>query len=174
VFRRRRPIHEWTRQQLLDQVSACFTSDPDVEEVRAAVVLHQSLDLLPKDTEKKAEAEVAEAGEIFDGFKEYVTFMFAFAEEDRVEVFMEGNLAALVYQWEPSHSLDEAKNQGHEWVGSAGLGLPFENIPGIYQAAFFAFIYGRPEEPHPTWFMWALPAVGDYVPVREFPPRVQQ
>ena len=67
-----------------------------------------------------------------------------------------------------------AQTRAQEWVGSASLELPFENIPGIYQAAFFEFIYGRREEPHPTWFMWALPAEGEYVPIREFPPRVQQ
>jgi len=53
--------------------------------------------------------------------------------------------------------------------GEHGLVLPFQNISGLYQAAFFAYLTGREPEFTPLTFMWALPAVGDHVPVRKFP-----
>lgn len=169
MFKRRRELDQWPAAQLREHVVACFTTDPDADEVRAAVILHQDPALLPKDAPARARAEIEANGEEWKGFPEYVTFCFGFDDSDRVDIFMDGNNAVTVREWRSTPNLADASSHASEWIGEELHQFPFENIPGLYQAAFFQVITGHEHDVGLTW-MWCLPPMGDFAPVRRFPP----
>ena len=174
MFRRRRPLNEWSFDLIREQVVQCFTSDPDNDDVRAVVVFHQDLDLLPKNAEKQAAREATEAGEPFEGIPPYMAFACGFDDDDRVEIFMGGNMTVVVREWQGFQTVRDAARYAAHWVGEGGQPMPFENIPGLYQSAFMEFITGREYDMGMMTFAWTLPAVGDYVPMRQFPPKLDQ
>jgi hypothetical protein len=165
-------MNEWSPSLIRQQIVQCFTTDPDDDEVRAVVVLHQDLDLLPKDTLKRAADEATASGEPFEGVPAYMAFAFGFDDEDRVEIFMGGNLTVVLRESAGFHSPQEAARYAAGWVGEGGRIMPFENIPGLYQSALMEFITDREYDIGPLIFAWTLPAAGAYVPVRQFPPKI--
>jgi hypothetical protein len=174
VLKRRRPPSEWPFKLLLDQTIACFASDPDQLEVRAAVVLHLDPRLLPRNAETHAAREAAEAGEDeFEGLSEFVVFKMAFGEDDRAGLYMDGDPSCLVYQVEGASRDVDAEALARAWVGEGVRRVRFEHLPGVYQAAYVSHVRGTPVEADETQFMWAIPGEDDaaFVPVREFPPR---
>lgn len=172
MFRRRRPLNEWSPAQIRDQIVNCFTSEPDYDDVRAVVVLRQDEKLLPKDASAQAAAEAKQAGEVFDGIPPYMAFALAFDDEDRVDIFMGGTFTVAVREWAGFETPTEAAKYAAEWIGAGVQMFPFENIPGLYQAAFMEFVTGREYDMGALTFAWALPAVGEYVPMRVFPPKL--
>lgn len=172
LLRRRQHPSKWSAKRWKQLIRVCFTSDPDREDVKASVIVHWDLNLLPKDTVRLAQQEAAEEGEEWAGFRDHACFLFGFDDEDRVTIFMGGELAVCVRGMLQSRSLEEAAADAREWVGAGALELPFENIPGLYQAAFFEYVTGEESDIGPAMFMWALPPVGDVVPIRQFPPDV--
>jgi hypothetical protein len=174
MFRKRRPINDWPISQLIDHCVGCFCSDPDEYEVRSSIVLHQERALLPKNAEEVA-AEAAEIGEQFDGLPEYVIFNFGFDEEERTELYMDHDRTCLVRSFDVAETLDASRAVATEWVGAKGIELAFRHLPGVYQASFVAYVTGSHPEHHPSEFMWAIPSDdprNEFVPFREFPPRV--
>jgi hypothetical protein len=103
------------------------------------------------------------------GFSEYVTLCFGFDDFDREAIFLDANNAVTVREWRSTPNLADATSYASEWIGEGLHQFPFENIPGLYQAAFFDVITGREHHVGLTW-LWCLPAIGDHVPVRRFPP----
>lgn len=67
MFRRRREINLWSNGLLREHVVACYASHPDRDDVRAVVVFHLDLDLLPKDATARAQAAAAQRGDAFGG-----------------------------------------------------------------------------------------------------------
>lgn len=171
MFARRRPISEWSHGQIRQQVVNCYTSDPDSDAVRAVVVLHQDERLLPRNSAKQAAMEAAEAGEEFHGLPPYLAFAMKLDDEDRADVLL-GGFSNAVQDYGGFASPREAAAFALEWIGPDATPFPFENIPGIYQAAFIEYVTGKPVEITPAIWMWALPATGDMVPVRQFPSRI--
>jgi hypothetical protein len=164
LLRRRRPLNEWSFDLIRKQIVSCFTSDPDDEHVRAVVVLHQDEALLPKDAPKLAAAEAGDAGEPFEGIPPYMAFAFGFNDDDRTEIFMGGDMTTVVREWAGFKTPTEAERYAAAWCGEGAKVFDFENIPGLYQAAFMEFITGKEYDLGPLTFAWTLPAVGDYGP----------
>jgi hypothetical protein len=156
---------------MLDQTIACFASDPDDWDVRAAAVLHLDRRLLPNDVEEIAAREAAERGDPFEGVPSYVIYKMAFNEDDRVPLYMDGDPACLVHEVGTADEEPPALSEARAWAGSGGKEYEFEHLPGVYQAAYLSSVRGTPVDSDPTQFMWAIPGDGDLVPVREFPPR---
>jgi hypothetical protein len=152
----------------------CLASDPDELEVRSAIVLHQDPRLLPPNALEPARAEAEESGEPFAGLPEFVVLTFAFSEDDRVALYMDGDRKCLVYGVEVADSLSDAERHAREWVGAGSVELPFRHLPGVYQAAFIEYVTGADLPPHESEFAWVLPTAGgegEHMPFREFPPR---
>jgi hypothetical protein len=84
---------------------------------------------------------------------------------------MDVDVEAVVHGAWREHDLDVARAIAAEWVHAAEP-MGFEYLPGVFQAAFVQFVTGIRQEPHETQFMWALPSDADYMPMREFPPKV--
>lgn len=143
LLRRRRPLNEWSFDLIRKHIVSCFTSDLDHDDVRAVVVLHQDESLLPKDAPKQAAAEADEAGEPFDGIPSYMAFAFGFNDDDRVELFMGGVMTTVVREWTGFNTPIEAARYAAGWCGEGAKVFDFENIPGLYQAAFMEFITGK-------------------------------
>lgn len=101
MFKRRRDITDWPVRQIASQTVACFTSDPDEFEVRAAVALHLDPSLLPKDVESVA----------------FNVFGFAFDHDDRVGLYMDVDPTVLVKMHEGAETLDEAEQLALGWCG---------------------------------------------------------
>jgi hypothetical protein len=127
-----------------------------------------NLEHLPKDASARAEAAAVERGEPFQRIPPYTAFCFGLEGPDSVDL-LSGDLALAMRESCGFDSPEAAAPYAAGWVGENGLLLPFDNIPGLYQAAFFEFITGRPTEYGPSTFVWMLPAVGEHVPVRKFP-----
>jgi hypothetical protein len=103
-----------------------------------------------------------------------VVFNFGFDNEDRTSLYGDHDRTVLVREVDVARDLPSAVASAQAWVGKAGEQFPFQNIPGVYQAAFVEFVTGNRVEMSETEFMWALPAEGDHVPFREFPPRLKE
>ena len=158
MFKRRRDITEWPVRQIAKQTVACFTSDPDEWEVRAAVVLDLEPSLLPKDAESVA----------------YNAIGFAFEHDDRVSLYMDHDPPALVKSIQGAETLDEAKQLAAEWCGASASERPLRNIPGIYQVAYMQRITGNGDLGGSGEFGWAIERGAEgYDIVREFPPKLK-
>lgn len=173
MFGRRRPIDEWPPSLIAKQTVACFTSDPDQLEVRAATILHQDPKLLPKRVEREA-AQQREAG-TEPGFQPFALACFGFTEDDRVGLYMEGDATVLIKDGGLFPTRDEAEERALSWVGDSGQRFPMANIPGVYQVAYMVSVTGDHSLGGSGEFMWALPAPDDAAvamqPIREFPPK---
>jgi len=165
-------MKDWSPGLIREQIVQCFTSDPDDADVRAVVVLHQDLELLPKDIEKQAAREATEMGEPYTGIPPYMGFAFGFDDDDRVGLFMDGDMTVVVREGRAFQTPTDAAAFAEDYCGPGTHVLPFENIPGLYQSAFMEFITGREYDMGPLTFAWTLPAVGDYVPMMQFPPKL--
>lgn len=165
MFGRRRPTHKWPPSLIANQTVACFTSNPDQLEVRAATILHQDPKLLPKGVESEPD---------FDAF---ALSCFGFAEDDRVGLYMEGDPTILAKDGGLFATQAEAEERARSWVGPGYLHVPLANVPGAYQVAYIAAVTGADSLGGSGEFMWALPAPDDATvamqPVREFPPRTK-
>jgi hypothetical protein len=168
---KRSHLWEWPISQVLSQVRICYTTDPFEWEVRAAVVLHQDPALLPDGAASLAQGQAAESGEPFEGLAEYVVAKLAFAEKDRIHLYMDFDPVCLVYEADAVMTVAEADESARAWVGDSAVPMPFEHIPGIFQAQFVSFILQREVEGATEQFSWVLPPQGDVYPFREFPPR---
>lgn len=148
--RRREPKRpDSAAQAAVNEIAACFASDPDEWEVRGAVVFFDGAD----DTNP------------------YGVVNMGFTEEDRAAIYMDFDLAALVYEAQRVPDVATGEAVAAAWVGARGQRFEFRNLPGIYQAAYVAWSTGLQLESHESQFMWVMPSVGGQVPTREFPPR---
>jgi hypothetical protein len=153
----RRDIADWPVKQIAKLTVACFTSDPDEYEVHAAAVLHLDPSLLPKGVESDA----------------FNVFGFAFHDEDRTGLYMEGDPTVLVKMHEGAESLDEAEQLALGWCGEGSSKRPLHNIPGIYQVAYMQQITGNHQLGGSGEFGWAIErGPKGYDVVREFPPKL--
>lgn len=159
MFKRRRDITDWPVRQIASQTVACFTSDPDQFEVRAAVVLHLDPSLLPKGVESVA----------------FNVFGFAFDHDDRVGLYMDVDPTVLVKMHEGAETLDEAEQLALGWCGDGASKRPLRNVPGVYQVAYMQRITGNRELGGSGEFGWVIEG-GEkgYDVVREFPPKVKE
>lgn len=158
MFKRKRDITDWPVHQIANQTVACFTSDPDEYEVRAAAVLHLDPSLLPKDVEAV-------------GFN---VFGFAFDHDDRIGLYMEVDRTVLVKMHEGAETLDEAEELALGWCGDGSSKRPLRNIPGVYQVAYMQQITGNRELGGSGEFGWAIErGPKGYDVIREFPPKVK-
>jgi hypothetical protein len=178
-MRRRRPIEKWSFADVARSFEACLTSHPDERYVRAAYVQYIDLKRLPKSFEDVARRQFEAEGEEFTGIKPFMLFLLDFDDEDRVEVFMDDNAPALIREWQPFDSMDEARSRAHEWVTEGGRKpgdwLAFDHTPGLYQAALLGALTGRVVEPAEWNIMWILPSSNpDVVMVRRYPPRTEE
>jgi hypothetical protein len=173
MFGRRRPVHEWSPSLIARQTVACFTSDPDQLEVRAATILHQDLKLLPKRVEKQA-AEQRESGAEPE-FQPFALACFGFTEDDRIGLYMEGDPTVLAKDGGLFATQEDAESRALAWVGDGAQRLPLANVPGVYQIAYMVSVTGDNSLGGSGEFMWALPAPDDAAiamqPIREFPPK---
>ena len=129
MFRRRREINLWSNGLLREHVVACYASHPDRDDVRAVVVFHLDLDLLPKDATARAQAAAAQRGDAFEGIPLFTAFCFALEGPDQLDLLM-GDLALAMRERCGFDSAEEAAPYAFQWVGEDGLVLPFDNIPG--------------------------------------------
>jgi hypothetical protein len=159
VFKRRRHVTEWSAGQIAEQTVACFTTDPDEYEVRAAVVLRLDPALLPKDVESVA----------------YNVLGFAFNEDDRVGLYVEVDPTILVKMQEGAETLDAAKQLALGWCGDGASERSLRNIPGVYQVAYMQRITGNRDLGGSGEFGWAIETgKKGYDVVREFPPKLTE
>ena len=165
-------VNEWPPGELIDHAVYCVSSNPEELEVRSALVLHQNLARLPENIEDLAMREAQEQGIAFDGFCEYVTYMFGFEHDDRVGLYMDYDRSCLVKGVVPIRTLEDAKSEADQWVGEGSIVSPFSSLPGVYQLSFVEYITGVEQESHPSEFCWAIysDASTGMVPTRRFPP----
>jgi hypothetical protein len=89
---------------------------------------------------------------------------------------MEHDRTCLVRGVDVRDTVDASRVPGTEWVGANGFETPFRYLPGVYQAAFVAYVTGSHPDAHPSEFMWATPGEdpgSEWLPFREFPPRLE-
>jgi hypothetical protein len=163
MFGRRRPINKWPPTLVAKQTVACFASDPDQLEVRAATILHQDPKLLPKHVEVDPE------------FAPFALSCWGFTHDDRVGLYMDGDPTVLGKDGGLFDTEAEAVARAVEWVGDGHLRLPLVGLPGVYQVAYMVAVTGDDSLGGSGQFMWALPAPAenpaDLQPIREFPPK---
>jgi hypothetical protein len=165
-------VNEWPPGELIDHAVYCVSSNPEELEVRSALVLHQNLARLPENIEDLAMREAQEQGIAFDGFCEYVTYMFGFEHDDRVGLYMDYDRSCLVKGVVPIRTLEDAKREADRWVGDGSIITPFSSLPGVYQLSFVEYITGIEQESHPSEFCWAIDSDEStpMVITRRFPP----
>ena len=162
MFGRRRPLHQWPPSLIAKQTVACFTSDPDQLEVRAATILHQDPMHLPKSAEADPD------------FQPFILFCWGFTHDDRVGLYAGADPTVLGKGEGLFATREEAEASALEWVGDGYRRLPLASIPGVYQLAYMVAVTGDDLLSGSGQFMWALPAEGDeeLQAIREFPPKV--
>jgi hypothetical protein len=134
----------------IPRVRACWVTDPDEYEVKAAVVFEPSLD-------QRGD------GPPFDVFE------FRWDEQYRSDYFMSGDANYLLHEAVGAEDELAAAAAAADWVGAGGREVPFNLLPGLYQTAFVGVLAGR--EP-PFWelgWLWVLPVDSNVWPVRYFP-----
>lgn len=157
MFKRRRDITDWPVRQIAEHTVACFTTDPDEMDVRAAAVLHLDPSLLPKGVDSVA----------------YNAIGFAFEHDDRVGLYMDADPTVLVKSIQGAESLEEAKHLAIAWCGSTASERPLRNLPGVYQVAYMQRITGNDSLGGSGEFGWAIErGPKGYDVVREFPPKL--
>jgi hypothetical protein len=145
-------------------MQAVYHGDPDQRYVRAAIVLRYATERLPR--EQAAE---------FGSDPMFGTYKIDFDDEDRVEVYMGGDLGRLVREVENFEKVEDAAAAAIEWVGAKPSGVAFCYLPGLYQAAFFEAVTGVSRVWSGLQNHWAVPgdqAEAGAVPLRRYPPHV--
>ena len=163
----RLPLAEWPLADFVEDMQAVYHGDPDQRYVRAAIVLRYATERLPR--EQAAE---------FGSDPMFGTYKIDFDDEDRVEVYMGGDLGRLVREVENFEKVEDAAAAAIEWVGAKPSGVAFCYLPGLYQAAFFEAVTGVSRAWNELLSWWAVPgdqAEADIVPVCiRYPPRVDE
>ena len=150
-------------------MQAVYHGNTDKRYVRAAIVIRYAVERLPP-------AQAADLG-WEAGDEMYGAFKIDFDDEDRVEVFMGGNRGMLVREIENFENVEDAAASAIKWVGKKPSQVAFCYLPGLYQAAFFEAATGVSRVWNELQFWWAVPgdqAEADLVPVRMYPPRVDE
>ncbi len=157
MFKRRKHVTEWSVGTIAKQTVACFTSDPDQLDVRAAVVLHLDPELLPRNVQSVA----------------YNMIGFAFNEDDRIGIFVEADPTCCAKWLQGADTLDEAKQLAAGWCGEGASERPLRNLPGIYQVAYMQRMTGDEDLGGAGQFGWAIARGSEGMDIcREFPPRL--
>jgi hypothetical protein len=170
---RRRPLNEWSSDRIREQILRCYVTDPDLEDVRACVLLEVDERLLPRNAARQAAEQAEEAGEPFDGLPPYRVYCFAFRPEDRARIFSEGEVAVTVHDEQSFHSRRAAAQHALRWVGDHSCVCDFEHVPGLYQAGLMEHITGRTYDIGMAVVEWVVPTNRGKAAVRRFPPPVE-
>jgi hypothetical protein len=94
---------------------SCFISNLNEFEVRSSVVFHDGQD-------------PAEPIGVVN---------FGFSEDDRVALYMDGDLTALVHERHRAANRQSAERIAARWVGKDGEPVEFRYIPGVYVVCAF-------------------------------------
>jgi hypothetical protein len=134
----------------IPRVRACFTTDPDQYEVRAAIVYEPTAD-------QRGDRPP------FDVFE------LKWEEQLRLDYFESGDSRYLLEEVVGAGDELGARAVAHNWVGVGGREVPFNLLPGLYQTAFVGLLAGREPPFWPLGWMWVVPSDDEYWPVRHFP-----
>lgn len=157
--RRRRGASDLDRQEqeviavardAIPRVRACFTTDPDQYEVKAAIVFEPT-------------AQQRDGGPRLDVFE------FKWDEQYRLDYFETGDSRYLVRDVVGADDEQAARLAAREWVGDRGREVTFNLLPGLYQTGFIGLLAGREPPFWPLGWLWVVPSDGEYWPVRYFP-----
>ena len=116
-FKRKR-VDKWPRNRWLSQINSCFVAPPEAGGTKATVVVHMDLDLLPKDTEALAKQECLEAGEPWEGFREYAVFCLECSLSDYAGYRMGDTVHELMKDLYREVTIDAAAETSRTWIGS--------------------------------------------------------
>lgn len=132
----------------ISRVSACFASDPDEYDVRAAVIWRPPQDDAP----------------------DIDVLQFAWDDNDRTDYVLSGDPSYVVRGITEAANEEEARRIAEAWVGPSCRELAeFNFLPGYYQNAFVAALAGREPPPYGLEYLWAPSPEGEVWPVRYFP-----
>lgn len=162
-FGRRRLRKQLDREEAVQRVAAreaigrivcCFTSDPDVYEVRGAIVFRPPEEDAPPDA---AELMVAQ---------------MLWRDEDRTDYFLDGGPWSVIRDLVPAADESEARALATNWIGPTCRELPTQWFPGLYLNVFVQLYTGQDPPLDGTAYLWFLPPESDdaaVVVVRAFP-----
>lgn len=157
MLRRKRRVNDWSHSKLARHVIAAYVSDPELEQVKAAIVLDQDPASLPKVVWTDARRYAEREGREFRGIPPYVVFLMAFDYKDHDDVFLDDSYRGLVRNWEECFGLAEAHAAAAGWVVSGerpGMQTTFDGIPGVYRAAFVQCVSGSVLDLGASLFVW--------------------
>jgi hypothetical protein len=132
------------------RIRACFTTDPDQYEVRAAIIYEPT-------------AEQRDSPPPLDVFE------LKWGEQYRSDYFESGDARYLLEEVVGAADEEAARAAAHKWVGSDAREVPFNLLPGLYQTAFVGLLAGREPPSWPLGWLWVVASDDEYWPVRYFP-----
>jgi hypothetical protein len=116
--------------------------------------------LLPRNTEELARQECLEAGEPWEGLREFAVFCLECTELDRAGYMMGDTIAIFLKDLYRELSLDAAVVTSKEWIGTETVEADLDHIPGMFRGAFLSDISGHEERMNGAEFLWKLPGDG--------------
>jgi hypothetical protein len=130
-------------RELVGRIVTCFVTDPDLYDVKAAVLTRGEKDDL-------------------------LLARLAWTDDARWDYF-HGDPWAVV---RGVVEVPDAATGGHEaeaWIGGSIREVPFNLLPGLFQEAYVACVVQPPPPSDPLGYWWVVPGSGDDWPVRIFP-----
>jgi len=168
VLRRRRKHDGWSWDQILGQTVACFATSFWEHEARAAIILHVDPATAPAEwAQAQAEDRTSDGS-----LKEYGVFCYAYSHKnDFIRVVMDGDRQATLHEIQWLVSLPDAEAFARQWLGDDAKRRPFEELPGLYQAAYHDRLTAQRWDADQTTNVWmeSEDGVPDFLVVREFP-----
>jgi hypothetical protein len=155
LFRRRqdrRLAREWDEREdnakaaarrLVARITACFVSDPDAYDVRAAVITKGETDDL-------------------------LLVRLAWSDDDRAEYFS-GNPWCVVEDVLDVPDTATGRQRAADWIGDSVREVPFNLLPGLFQEAYVAAVVQPAPPADPLGYWWVVPTDAEHWPVRIFP-----
>jgi hypothetical protein len=170
---RKRAVNDWSLSKLMGHIVAAYVTNPELDPVKAAVILDQDPPKLPASVWESARQSAEDEGREFLGIARYVVFLLDFPSEVQEDVQLEGAYERLVRTWEESFDLGEAHSRAAEWVmlgDVPGIQTTFDGLPGLYKIGFVKCIKGLELDLGAGMFMWWVSdAQGNQLMARHWP-----
>jgi hypothetical protein len=133
-------------RDLVGAIVTCFVTDPDLYDVKAAVVTKGETSNL-------------------------LLVRMAWTDESYVPYYHDQDPWAVVRDAIDLPDFPTGRQAAEEWIGDSIREVPFKLLPGLFQEAYVAAVVDPRPPPDPLGYSWVVP--GDYNdehwPVRLFP-----
>ena len=155
-FRRKR-VDKWSPKRWLSQVKVCFVALIEAGGTKATVVVHMDPDLLPKDTEDLMRQECRDAGEPWEGFREYAVFCLECSPSNYAGYQMGDTVHGFMKDLYREVTIEAAAETSRAWIGPGAIETDLRHLPGLLQAAFITDITGKEADLNGAESVWLLP-----------------